>query len=510
MRNKSKYNGLFFPEAGKGSGHLKFSSSRSNLNLVGDYYHFLSKDQFEIYGTVINGSHVSLHRCINVGSTRFYGDQGRSIELRIFPHYIVMGQEYIKPSEDIIIRLSYDFSGGSLICSYGESFDIIHPEPGDLEALIDADHKRLVEILSDGELKPEARKTPIGEHPMVAIFDGNYEIAKAVIPGATVTISNGLSYQSPTARGAGFANRVVHSIEFNKGVTLDEAMHVLRNIHKFYELLLGYHQKYKNIKLTLDGADEPASAPMNLHWSRCNIRVNKPKRDVHPADIPALATVDRKIFETMLSKWMETMPEMESARFRLINGMLSNLYSYDRIIGAANVFDLLPGNRTPKEEELSEELKEKITTAQMNFRNMPPTAARDSVLSTLGRVGKPSLRSKITCRAQIVNEAFGNRFKDIEMVCQQAVLCRNHYVHGSDAGFNYEEDFQSFAFLTNTLEFVFAAADLIECGWDVDNYCSRAGTASHPFHQYMLGYEANIDALKTSLKAAKDQKLPSL
>lgn len=510
MRIKSKYNGLFFPEGSEGSGHLRFSSTRSNLKLVGEFYHFLKESYFEVYGTLANGAHVSLHQCISVGSTSFHSNKDRSVELEIFPHYIVIGHGYLAPSEAKIISLSYSFSGGSLICSYGKSFDIIYPKPNDLKSLVDAEHERLAEVLSSDESKPEPRETPIGEHPIVAFFDGNHEIAKASIPSATVTISNGVTYRSPSAKGAGFTNRIVHSVEFHEGVTLGGAMDVLRNLHKFYELLLGYRQKYKKIELVFDGADETANAPMKLHWSRCNAGIEKRKRDVHPVDIPALATLDRKMFETMLSNWMRSMPEMAPSRLRLLNGMFSKVYSYDRIIGAANVFDLLPSDRTPKEEEISEELKAKIAAAHADFRSLPQTSIRDSVLSILGRTGKPSLRSKIIYRAEIVNKAFGNQFRDIEMACRQAVLCRNHYVHGSDAGFNYEDDFQSFVFLTDTLEFVFAASDLIECGWDVANYCKHGGTASHPFHRYMLNYEVNMDALKKSLKTAKDKNLPSL
>ena len=69
MRIKSKYNGLFFPEGSEGSGHLRFSSTRSNLKLVGEFYHFLKESYFEVYGTLANGAHVSLHQCISVGVT---------------------------------------------------------------------------------------------------------------------------------------------------------------------------------------------------------------------------------------------------------------------------------------------------------------------------------------------------------------------------------------------------------------------------------------------------------
>lgn len=502
MANKSKYNGLFFPDGGNGSGHLWFSGSRSSagLRLAGEFHH-LTTNQSDIYGTLVNGVHASLHQCVPL-STSFHGGQTRSVELKIFPHYIVTGYKYLRPSDAIIAELSYSFSGGALLCAYGKTFDIIHPEADELKALIAADDRRIAEYFPDEELKPEPRRAPIGENPLIAFFNGTYEIAQASIPNATVTISNAVGCRSPTANGAGLANTIVHSIKFKAGVTLSEAMAALRNLHKFYELLLGYRQKYKTIELSLTDTDEVVRSPMRVHWSKGNSRTVAKKTAVHPADIPVLATLDRKMFEGMLSGWMESMPEMAPSRLRLLDGMMSNLYSYDRIIGAANVFDLLPSGRTPKQEDISEELSAKLVAARSSFRESPPTAVRDSVLSALGRAGKPTLRSKILSRAAVVNGAFGDRFKNIELACHQAVLCRNHYVHGSDAGFNYEDDFQSFAFITDTLEFVFSASDLIDCGWDVTNYCKDGGTASHPFHRYMVGYEVNMLALTASLAAA--------
>jgi hypothetical protein len=59
-------------------------------------------------------------------------------------------------------------------------------------------------------------------------------------------------------------------------------------------------------------------------------------------------------------------------------------------------------------------------------------------------------------------------FPDSYLVLDEAVNCRNHYVHGSRAKIDDQEHFfETVPFFTDTLEFVFAASDLIEAGWNI-------------------------------------------
>ena len=123
-------------------------------------------------------------------------------------------------------------------------------------------------------------------------------------------------------------------------------------------------------------------------------------------------------------------------------------------------------------------------------------AARQSVLSALGRVGTASLRDKVYHCADILKAKSGGRFSEIYLPCSQAVTCRNHYVHGSTAEFDYQNEFSAFAFLIDTLEFVFAASDLIALGWDFDTWRSNGTTMSHNFGMYIANYEENMGQLK--------------
>jgi hypothetical protein len=102
-----------------------------------------------------------------------------------------------------------------------------------------------------------------------------------------------------------------------------------------------------------------------------------------------------------------------------------------------------------------------------------------------------SLRDKVRHRADKVMATVGDKFPDLYLPCNHAVLARNHYVHGSLASFDYQEHFTEFAFLTDTLEFVFAVSDLLDLGWDFKSWMGEGTSMTHAC-TYMINYPENM------------------
>jgi len=88
------------------------------------------------------------------------------------------------------------------------------------------------------------------------------------------------------------------------------------------------------------------------------------------------------------------------------------------------------------------------------------------------------------------------------LVLNEAVDCRNHYVHGSTPKFDYTQNFDMVCFFTDTLEFVFAASELIEAGWNIRIFTETPTTMSHPFGAYRVNYDRHLQALKGLLRNA--------
>ena len=114
------------------------------------------------------------------------------------------------------------------------------------------------------------------------------------------------------------------------------------------------------------------------------------------------------------------------------------------------------------------------------------------------------LRGSLRHRAEPLMEAVGKWFPELDVVTDKAVDRRNYYVHGSSSKrprFNYSDNLDTF--FTDTLEFVFAASDLIEAGWDVKAWSELSTTMSHPFAQYRINYHLHLNELTKSPSATR-------
>ena len=176
-------------------------------------------------------------------------------------------------------------------------------------------------------------------------------------------------------------------------------------------------------------------------------------------------------------------------------------YGHDRLIACANMFDILPSSALPSDKPLDPELENATTNCRTILRQLPMGEERDSILGALGRIRHPSLKQKIRHRAKVIVERVENHFTDLSLVIDEAVNCRNHYVHGSKPRFDYNRNFQIVVFLTDTLEFVFAASDLLEAGWDIKTWTASGSTLSHPFASYLFDYKNRLKELVALLAA---------
>jgi len=280
---------------------------------------------------------------------------------------------------------------------------------------------------------------------------------------------------------------------------LGSAVESLHRLHSLFELNLGGRQRIEWIELELGKG--PVTGPsgiglkVELIWSYCNERVSKEMVKPHPADV--LLDPERRLkeFQEVVSGWINSDEEMKDSRGRF-SAKFGGSYGINRLVGAANMYDILPESQAPRKQEASAEILEAVQKCRSIFKVLPDSFARQAVLGALGRVGNASLRDKILHRVKILQDSAPQSFVDIDLPCIQGVLCRNYYVHGGKRAFDYQEEFNAFAFITETLEFVFAISDLIKLGWDYQDWLSRGSCQSHPFGSYRINFEQNLVNLK--------------
>lgn len=505
QNSKKSYNGVYVPRDDTGAGHLTIAGKDTSLKLVSKERWKATPEEFrDHHGVLTDGTRASLLECVPIEETNYRWNENARHELNLFPHYILIGETFINSQDAVISTLHYHFENvNSLVNGFG-TFGTIHPEPDDFLRIIEADHNRNQQIAMKNGWPTRAFDPHIGEQPILLYYNGVWEIAKCDAMVGKVALKNRITHGMGDSEGVGIDNAITVTIEFANPKTIGDAASSLGTVHSFFELCLGRRQRYRWIEAELAnekpekvGAAPPRSA---LIWSYCNERVSGDTRRTSYGDILLDPGAQKAEFAKVLSGWLDSTPSMGEARDRFATAFHADSYGIDRIVGAANMFDLLPNSHAPAKKKPDKQIQDAVDECRKRFKALPESFARDSLLSALGRVGNASLRDKVCHRADILMSAAPNKFPELHLPCSQAILCRNHYVHGSDAAFDYRDEFGAFAFLTDTLEFVFAVSDLIELGWGYESWRDKGSSLTHNFGSYAVHYHENLTRLKALIK----------
>ena len=163
----------------------------------------------------------------------------------------------------------------------------------------------------------------------------------------------------------------------------------------------------------------------------------------------------------------------------------------DRIVAAANMFDLLPDEDKPASSELPQKVQSTIDCAMQEIRKeMDQGSQRDDLLTSLGHLKSSTtrLRATISHRADIVIQLIGeDRLPNINADIRLAVNCRNYYTHGRASS---EVDFgdpTTVWYLAVTLEFIYMVSELTLCGWDPSKSIKGG---FHPYEAYLREHDS--------------------
>jgi hypothetical protein len=72
-------------------------------------------------------------------------------------------------------------------------------------------------------------------------------------------------------------------------------------------------------------------------------------------------------------------------------------------------------------------------------------------------------------------------------------------VHGSSKEFDYGRVEALLPFLTDALEFIFAASDFIEAGWDSKRWISESHSWGHSFARFLWHYRGSLNELRRAI-----------
>jgi hypothetical protein len=427
-----------------------------------------------VHGRLHDFTFVSCIDCVggSIPPTRIDFQEHHSYSWNLFPHFALMGNRYFNPIKDKITDVWFSVSDAALIFNDVNSYGILDEVSASIADLIQK---------SVGD-----HQVPHGPQPRLAYFAGQCDLLKVVVSEGTIIVQHWPTHERSESEGIHLKSFLKLGIRFSASTELSSCLRAISMLTQFLSLVAGRSQGVSNVLVQTDGASEK-DMPFLLHWSFSPLAESTNEEQDKPSfiDMPLDAIRRPDEFTRVLTTWWETSPSQGLARARLHScRSRGNLFDIDRLVAAANMFDLrATGVLTEISEELDLIRKESVEA----LKKLPITDDRDGVIMALQRVGAPSLRKKILLRAAVVKSRF--KLENLDDVLRLAVLSRNFFVHGGgDRSFDYATVKPYTAFLTETLEFVFAAAELIDCGWDGTAWKNQPHTSRHWFSRYLSDY----------------------
>jgi hypothetical protein len=442
--------------------------------------------------TTINGElgdlrKVSCLECV-VGSAGggFRGDAGRYHYAEIFPHFVTVGDRHFAPDEPSIKAVHFTTPDlPSIFYDFG-TFGHLHASKPAIESFLE-------------ECEP-GHKIEFGESPEVVYFSGKKEVVTTETPIGLFRVSHRPTFSGGNSNGEFIKDRMVVSLEYSQPVVFDVCIDRVMSIHRFLSVVAGRKQGIESIHLDLANESTRTHSLLELHWVFAPKQAKNEDGKPRPADIPLDAVRRAEEFKAVLGDWLSREPEWKAARIRYAGcAGKGNSYSIDRLVAAANMFDILPQDAVPSASDLSPDVAKAQKECREIFKRLRPGVERDSILGALGRLNKPSLTKKVLHRVAIVNGELGNRFLDLDLVAKTAVKFRNFFVHGSSDGFDYTKLEPLMPFLTDALEFIFAASDLISAEWNAVAWGNNHYGFGHGFTRFRWSYREHVDLLKEAL-----------
>lgn len=483
-------NGFFSisPEC-KLSGTLSLNGPDSVLHLWADHPFSAESPRVQtITGELDNQKKVSLIDCINIGGKRFFGVRDPWHHCKFFPHYVIVGNRHFSDSAKVIAGTSFVVDDATTLFDDRKSFGSLILKSDDLKKLNSLDVFNEIPFTE--------------ESPVIAYYTGKHEIFSADTVIGRVSARHAPSFDIGGPTGVSIRNKIFVDIQFNNPVNILGLDSRIRQVLRFFETVIGRPQNLLEVNIMHMGetAPESSSVYINMYPNRDRDIENRDP-DSRDSLIDAAAAPEK--FADLTCAWLERDETWRTARLRFSAGWRKQRnYDPDRIVGAANMFDLLPKEALPDDVSLPSELVAAVQECRERFEKLQESPKRDAVLGVLGRIKKQSLKKKIRYRSQFIVNGIGNYIKEIDVATDAAVELRNLYVHGDD-GPNQKTKLVGFNnFLTDTLEFVFCASDLVESGWDIAAWHRRPKSVGHPFFNYLYGYAENLSKLKSHYKGS--------
>ena len=428
---------------------------------------------------------ITLLGCILNDKRTNVGRAGRATHYYIFPHHVVIGDRLVSEEDADIERISYIFEDVSQLF---HDIGVFRVKMGDTEKIKDV-------------IQSFNTNADVHVGACIAYYTGKEEIFFSDTELGRISVRHSPTFGFGGPEGIRIDNRIVTTIDFSTPLSFQDALSRMHRSISFFELMVGRVQNLKDISIRWKGDDLPTSCDVyDTMYPRYDHSTRGVRSSFH--DVLLHGATNATLLSEIANSWLQRDATWRTARAMLLSGWKDiRSYSADRLVRAANMYDLLPETCFPNVPPLGGDLAVSVQNAKKMFRDLPSSADRNSILEALGRVGTLTLKRKIRFRAEVILRLIGDRVPNIGQVAEEAVNMRNHFVHGNTTRIDYIDNSNLGIFLTDTLEFIFAASDLVDAGWNIGDWVERGPHPHHPFGGYLADYTENWNELKRLIDA---------
>ena len=420
------------------SGILTLAGDSTSLYVWSEDPINISPD-WTITGILDDLTRVSLIGC----SIRSQGRVGKEGAVRykcfLHPKYVIFGSRHFFDKDSDIVQISFTLEHGVALFDDTDAYGTIFNNSEIIDKVSAVDN-------------PE-RKIPVGDWNWISYYTGKTNVFTSQTVIGEVSATHCPTFSVGISSNSGLIKGTYISIKFDDPLTVSEAIYRMGRVLQFFDLVVGYSQKVTEIRVHT-GFNHP-SQTADLYST--SYAYHPPSQE---EDGPSFHTIlinpvrEAGSFSSVLCAWLKNDAKWRNARTRLSRVWGERVYDCDRIIAAANVFDLLPNDVYGANPTLPQDLKDAIEKTRRIFRGLAESDERDDALGYLGRIGSWRLKKKIRHRAEKVTEKIGDSVPEIGVVIDEAVNLRNFCVHGTPPRVK-NQHFELLSFLTNSLEFIF-------------------------------------------------------
>ena len=475
------YGNFSIPPGQRANGSLTLAGRETQLNLWSDSPLVVSTDA-TITGVLDNLTKVSLMGC-NIISE---GHVGKGHQIRhkclVSPQCILFGSRHVSHNEGVVREISFVLEHAVALFHDSDAYGTIFNDSAATAMVARIDNPK--------------SSIEVGGSSWISYYTGKKSVFTSDTAIGRVSANHTPVFTMGMDHDHGLEKATELSIKFDEPLPVIESLHRMARVLQYFDLVVGYAQNISSINVHTESDDPSHSLELYAtgYAGRHSIReesgrILRTTVLIHPID-------DSTEFANVLRAWLERDVEWRTARIRLSHDWGKRRYDYNRLIAAANVFDLLPNDVYGERPALSSDFSTALEASRRIFCNLPPSEERDDMLGRLGSVRGRRLKWKINCRAKSIRDSIDQVLPDLRTVIDEAVNLRNHYVHGTPSQIRIDQRLSLLHFLTNSLEFVFFVSDFIDAGWNIVNWCNKASPIGHPFHDYLVYYQEDLKRLK--------------